>query len=200
MKLSRKSVERLLKLAEDRVSVHVVDPGEIAIQREDRGLLRRARAALLPAERKAGKGKSRAKGKRVELWFVHFLRNWFPAVARNIDQARTGVNKKDFAGTGILHIQAKGVESLNVHAALEQATRDAEAAGQNEIPIVLFKRNNEEPRVAIRADYFFEIFRRSDVCDLSPEEWSTFFWSTFLSHLQVYDPTMDVGPTIEEKK
>lgn len=56
-----------------------------------------------------------------------------------------------------IHIEAKAVEKLNLWNALAQSERDA---GDNEIPIVVFKRNRSKDYVALQFEDFLKIFKK----------------------------------------
>jgi hypothetical protein len=55
-----------------------------------------------------------------------------------------------------LHIEAKDVEKLNIWRALEQSKRDA---GEDEMAVVMFKRNRTKVYVAIEFDEFMEMYK-----------------------------------------
>lgn len=80
---------------------------------------------------------SRAKGKRGELEFIttHLVPYW-PAAKRNLDQF--GDDKRDCVEVAGIHFQVKRVEKLNIWAALDQATAEADA---HDLPVVAFRRN-----------------------------------------------------------
>ena len=52
-----------------------------------------------------------------------------------------------------VHIEAKNVEALNIWKALKQSERDA---GENELPIVVFKRNRSKVYVAMEFEQWLE--------------------------------------------
>lgn len=55
-----------------------------------------------------------------------------------------------------LHIEAKHVERLNMWDALEQSKRDA---GENEVPVVMFKRNRTGVYVAMPFGSFMDFYK-----------------------------------------
>lgn len=170
MSLSRKSVERLLELAN---MACMEDASE-----SDRRLLARAWSSLAPAERRASSGRgSRTKGQAGEREAAAFLaEQGFPEARRGLGQARGGGKEvADCINIGPLHVEVKRVEKLNVVDAVKQAERDA---GEGKKPIVLHRRNNHPWLVTVPAGVFFEIFRESTFCPVRTTE--------------VYDPTLDV--------
>lgn len=168
MRLSRRSIERLLGLAAMDKYPRTLD---------DTRFLRRCQGALLPAEKKASPGRgSRTKGQAGEREAAAFLaEQGFPEARRGLGQARGGGKEvADCINVGPLHIEVKRVEKLNVVDAVKQAQRDA---GENKIPLVLHRRNNHPWLVTMPAEEFFAVFRESEHCLGGPI---------------VYDPTQDV--------
>lgn len=99
---------------------------------------------------------SRQKGKAGELEAVHFLNEM------GFDTHRTAqhcgmTGTADIEGIEGLHIEVKRNEHLNVENALQQAERDTIGG----LPIVLHRKNREEWKVTLRADKFFELWRRN---------------------------------------
>lgn len=208
MKLSRKSLERLLELADKGASGGTAT-GKV-FNPKDHLLLIRARAALLPAERKAKGGlSSRNKGRAGERSAVLYLReqgfdttimcpdcDGGGAVTEDVAQAGDqvlqetikcprcagegrisrgdvkrgfqsrggGKEQADVLGTGCLFVEVKRQETINIHAALQQACDDCP---EDKIPIVLHRRNNEKWKVTMRADDFFKIFRESEFMEVA---------------------------------
>lgn len=178
--LSRKSLEELMLLAmagaaylsdappEGRKAAEIARWFGQASTDYDHRLLSRARAALLPREKRATRGRgARAKGKHAELEVVQLLRPFFPGCKRGYQTRGGGKEQADVTETGPFHVEVKRKESLNLYDALEQAVRDA---GEGKIPLVLHRRN-DRPWVAIlTAEAFLDIFRRSDLCGGEPTE------------------------------
>lgn len=104
-----------------------------------------------------GGKRSRDKGKRGERLWRDFLKELGFTDARRGVQYQGGRDSKDVmcASTYPLHYEVKFVESLNVHAALDQATTDA---AEEEVPVVAHKRSNEDWKVVLWAEDFFELF------------------------------------------
>lgn len=156
MKLSRKSIERLLDLAAKGLSG--LEQDGLTHLSDDHRFLIRSRAALLPEERKPVK--PRNKGARGERDAILYLKDqgfsW--DMKRGLQSRGGGAEQADVMNAGPFHVEVKRVEKLNIHAALQQACDDA---AEGKIPIVLHRRNNEKWKVTLRADDFFEIFRES---------------------------------------
>lgn len=102
---------------------------------------------------------SKIKGKRGELEVAKILRD------RGYD-ARRGVQYKGTPDSpdveckelSDLHIEVKRNESLNVEKALQQSRQDA---GDNQIPIVVHRKNNEKWKVTLDLDNFLNIIERN---------------------------------------
>lgn len=94
--------------------------------------------------------RSRAKGARIERYVADlFTRMGYPATRA----ARNGVDGGEDiicpALAGIVHIECKGVEAMELGSklladALKQAT---DAAPPGAVPVVIWKRNREQPRL-----------------------------------------------------
>lgn len=100
---------------------------------------------------KQGK-RSRNKGKRRELELVHILNE------AGFDTRRGYVFQRepDIVGFDGFHVEVKGVESLNVRKALNQAITDAEKR-QDGIPILAWKKSNEPWTVTLLLEDFLKI-------------------------------------------
>lgn len=149
MRLSRRSIERLLYLA------------QISAARTPEAIdfVNRCRKALLPEERKAKSGRSsRNKGRAGEVEARHYLvEQGFPEAQRGLGQSRGGGKEvADCVNIGDLHVEVKRVERLNIHAALAQAEHDV---AEGYCPIVLHRRNGETWKVTMAADDFFSVYR-----------------------------------------
>lgn len=89
---------------------------------------------------------SRQKGKRGEREAAAELGSLLGCTSRRGVQYQGGPESPDVVLEGVsIHVEAKRVESLNLYAAIEQATSDAP---QNSVPIVWHRRNNR-PSVVI---------------------------------------------------
>lgn len=103
-----------------------------------------------------GKIDSRAKGARYERRIAQMLRDYGYEAERGCQHAG-GKDSPDVKhnATG-LHIEAKNVEHINIWNALEQSKRDA---GEDEIPVVVFRRNRSDDYVALPFDDFMKLFQ-----------------------------------------
>lgn len=91
---------------------------------------------------------SRQKGKRGELFFVHWLRDNFGLDARRGQQYCGANGDADVVG-GFpdTHCEVKFVQALNISKAMEQAVADC----GDKIPYVAHKKNREELLITVRA-------------------------------------------------
>lgn len=106
---------------------------------------------------------SRDKGKRGELEFAHFLKDNHGIDARRGQQFSGGNESPDVVGVPGLHLEVKRVESLNIHAAVAQATKDA--AG---LPwAVAHRRNGGKWLVTVDAKHYFNL--RTELLRLLPQ-------------------------------
>jgi Holliday junction resolvase len=55
----------------------------------------------------------------------------------------------------VVHFEVKRVQSLNIHAAVQQATRD----GNGKAPVVAHRKNNQPWLVTVLADDFFKLLK-----------------------------------------
>lgn len=62
----------------------------------------------------------------------------------------------DVIGLPGIHVEAKRVEHLNIHNAMDQAVRDARAG---ELPAVFHRKNNCETLVTMRLADWFQVYR-----------------------------------------
>lgn len=109
---------------------------------------------------------SREKGKGFERWVARYFRdNGFPAAQRS--QQYCGANgDADVIGVPFLHIECKNRERLNLYEAMEQSVRDSKA---DDIPIVIYKKNRQQPQVAMRLDDFKNMFKKAYVDEIRRE-------------------------------
>lgn len=61
-----------------------------------------------------------------------------------------------------IHIECKRVEKLNIENALQQSTKDAR---ENEIPVVIHRKNKEKWKITLWLDDFVEMMG-GDVCEM----------------------------------
>lgn len=98
---------------------------------------------------------SRSKGKRGELEAAHLLQEYGYDARRS--QQFAGMNgDADVVGLPGMHIEVKRVEKLNLENAMEQSARDAR---ENEIPIVLHRKNRCEWLVTMSFTYWMELYQ-----------------------------------------
>lgn len=101
-------------------------------------------------------GKSVRKGKVDERATGAVLRPLFPAIERNLDQARNG--GRDFIGTPGYCIENKAHKIANAKKALAQAIA---AAVDGEVPFAVTKDDRKPKLVTIRLSDFLPILQRS---------------------------------------
>lgn len=101
---------------------------------------------------------SRQKGKRGELMIAKILREHGYNEARRSAQycGKTG-DAADVVGIPGYHLEIKFVEKLNIEQAMDQARRDAEAAGNGDTPVVVHKRSRKRPLVTMDLESFLAV-------------------------------------------
>ena len=98
---------------------------------------------------------SRSKGKRGELEAAHLLQEYGYDARRS--QQFAGMNgDADVVGLPGMHIEVKRVEKLNLENAVAQSVRDAR---ENEIPIVLHRKNRSEWLVTMSFTDWMELYQ-----------------------------------------
>lgn len=106
--------------------------------------------------KKKKKINSREKGARFERDLAKKLRSYGFEAERGCQHAGGKDSpdiKSNMAG---IHIEAKNTEHLNVWSALEQSKRDA---GEDEVPVVMFKRNRSDIYVTMPLDDFVDFYK-----------------------------------------
>ena len=99
---------------------------------------------------------SRQKGAKFERKIAHMLREHGYEAERGC-QHSGGKDSPDVKHNMTrLHIEAKDTERLNIWNALDQSKRDS---GEDEIPVVMFKRNRSQVYVAMPFEEFMELFK-----------------------------------------
>lgn len=101
---------------------------------------------------------SRSKGKRGELEWCQVCKEHGYDVHRSAQHCGNTGEAADCVGLPYIHQEIKRVENLNIHKAIEQATRDSEAAGRCDVPIVAHRRNGTKWLVTMRAEDWFEMY------------------------------------------
>lgn len=98
---------------------------------------------------------SREKGKRGELEAAHLLREYGYETRRG--QQFSGANgDADVVGLPGIHLEIKRVEKLNIDEALTQSIRDAR---ENEIPVVMHRKNKTMWKITMRFDDWIELYK-----------------------------------------
>lgn len=98
---------------------------------------------------------SNRKGKMYEREIAKYLRD-HGYDARRGQQYHGGADSPDVIGLPGFHIEAKRTESFRLYDALRQSQRDA---AENEVPIVIHRRNDEPSVVIMFLDDFMEVIR-----------------------------------------
>lgn len=97
---------------------------------------------------------SRDKGKRFERQIANKLKEYgFEAHRGQQFCGRNG--DADVVGLPNVHIECKAVESLNLYGAMEQSISDAR---ENEVPIVIHKKNNKPILVTMLFDDYMAMY------------------------------------------
>jgi Holliday junction resolvase len=111
---------------------------------------------------KIGKA-SREKGKRGEREVARIFQDAGYAGARRTSQycGRTG-DASDVTGVPGIHLEVKYVEREQIRSWYAQATRDAEAAGRGDIPVVIHRKTHEDWLVTLSLTDFIEILKRGE--------------------------------------
>ena len=105
---------------------------------------------------------SKAKGARFELEVAHYFQsNGYPEAHRTAQHCGKTGDAGDVEGIAGLHIECKRVEKLNLYNAYHQAVRESDANGNDNIPVVIHKRNREEILVTLSLDNFMQIYSAS---------------------------------------
>ena len=122
--------------------------------RAPRPLLRSPTAAMKPQSAKA-------KGRRLQQLVVSDLLERFPSLTpadvRSTSMGASGEDVQLSAAARRLipySFEAKNQERLNLWTAIEQSRANTPAETH---PVVVFKRNNEKPHVALRWDHFVDL-------------------------------------------
>lgn len=103
---------------------------------------------------------AREKGKRGEREVAQRFKDAGFTGARRTAQycGKTG-DAADVTGVPGLHIEVKRVEREAVRKWITQAVRDADAAGQGDIPVVAHRKSGDEWLVTLRLEDFLEILK-----------------------------------------
>lgn len=98
---------------------------------------------------------SKNKGKRGELAWCRECKKHGHIVTRSQQYCGTA-NSADCIGLKGIHQEIKFVEKLNIHNAMKQSISES---ANNEIPIIVHKRNRSEWLVTMRASDWFIIYK-----------------------------------------
>lgn len=99
---------------------------------------------------------SRQKGKRGELELAKLLKSYGYDSRRGV-QYKGSPDSPDVVGLEGIHIECKRVETLNIDNAMTQAEHDA---GENEIPVVMHRKNRQGWKVTMKMDDWLEFYER----------------------------------------
>ena len=103
-----------------------------------------------------GGKRSREKGKRGEREVAKLFRDYGYAGRRG-QQYKGGKDSADVMGVPGLHIEVKRTERFSLYEALAQAKRDA--AGSENLPVVMHRRNESPWVVVMDFHDFIQIYR-----------------------------------------
>lgn len=102
---------------------------------------------------------SRQKGARAEREIAKILREHGYKDARRGQQYCGTSGDADVVGLPGYHLEIKHVEKLNLESAWQQSVRDAK---ENEIPIVIHKKNRTPWKVTMSLDTFLKLVKGGD--------------------------------------
>lgn len=102
---------------------------------------------------------SREKGKRFERTLAHYFRERGYDAHRSAQYRGNTGQAADVEGVPHIHIEAKHCERMTLYEWMDQAVRDAEAAGDG-LPAVFHKKNNADTLVTMRLDDWYEIYKK----------------------------------------
>lgn len=92
---------------------------------------------------------SREKGKRFERDIANFFKGHGITARRTAQFCGKTGQAGDVEGVPGIHVECKAVEKLNLEEAYQQSIRDADAAGKNEIPVVIHKKSRKQAMVTM---------------------------------------------------
>lgn len=102
---------------------------------------------------------SKQKGARGEREWAAFCREQGYDCRRTAQYCGKTGDASDVVGLPGIHLEVKRVENFRIYDAIDQATRDAKAAGRGEIPVVAFRKNNHRWLIIQDAEDWFQIYR-----------------------------------------
>ena len=101
---------------------------------------------------------SKQKGARFERLLASRFREYGYEARRTAQYCGNTGDASDVIGLPGIHIEAKHQERMELYKWMSQAKRDAEAGGENRIPIVFHKKNNADVLVTMTFDDFMKIY------------------------------------------
>ena len=102
---------------------------------------------------------SKQKGTRFELEIAHYLQeHGYPNAHRTAQHCGKTGDAGDVEGVPNLHIECKHVEKLNLYNAYHQSVRDNSANNNDNIPVVIHKKDRDTTLVTMSLDDFLKIF------------------------------------------
>lgn len=101
---------------------------------------------------------SREKGKRFERNIANFFKGHGINAKRTAQYCGKTGQAGDVEGVLGVHIECKAVEKLNLEAAYAQSVRDAEAAGKNEVPIVIHKKSRKPAMITMTLTDWIDMY------------------------------------------
>ena len=101
---------------------------------------------------------SREKGKRFEREVSIFFKSYGVNARRTAQYCGKTGQAGDVEGIPGVHVECKFVEKLNLEAAYQQSMRDAEAAGKEEIPIVIHKRSRKQTMITMALEDWIDMY------------------------------------------
>ena len=102
---------------------------------------------------------SKQKGARFERLLASKFREYGYDARRTAQYCGNTGDASDVVGLEGIHIEAKHVEKLNIHEAMAQAKRDAEASKTGAFPAVFHKKNHTEILVTVQLDTFMKLYK-----------------------------------------
>lgn len=104
---------------------------------------------------------SRNRGKRGERDLALFCReHGYPDVHRTAQYRGNTGEAGDLEGLPGIHVECKYVEKFELRKSLAQAVHDSDAKGSGDIPVVFQRGANQKWIAVMRAEDFFEIYRK----------------------------------------
>lgn len=103
---------------------------------------------------------SRDKGARFERELAGKFREYgYTGSQRTAQHCGKNGGKPDVIGVPYIHIEAKHQEKMYLYDWMEQAKRDATAAGEGNLPAVFHRKNHAEILVTMRFDDWIQLYR-----------------------------------------